>query len=86
MVQMNDAHKCQWNLISVCSENGLSLDGDKPLPDPVPTNWQFNRKPKVSKIFRLSVRVSKMNALARAQLTFQMLTLLQKYLYRESQY
>ena len=30
-------------------------------------------------------RVSKMNAVARAQLTFQMLTLLQKYLYHQSQ-
>ena len=30
---------------------------------------------------RTPVRVSKMNAIARAQLTFQMLTLLQKYLY-----
>ena len=35
---------------------------------------------------RTSVRVSKMDAVARAQLTFQMLTLLQKYLYRQSQY
>ena len=34
---------------------------------------------------RTSVRVSKMNAVARAQLTLQMLTLLQKYLYRQSQ-
>ena len=35
----------------------------------------------VSKTFtRLPVRVSKMNAFARAQLTFQMLTLLQKYI------
>ena len=30
---------------------------------------------------RMSVSVSKMNAVAREQLTFQMLTLLQKYLY-----
>ena len=35
---------------------------------------------------RTPVRVSKMNAVARAQLTFQMLTLLQKYLCRQSQY
>ena len=35
---------------------------------------------------RTSVRVSKMNAVARAQLTVQMLTLLQKYLYCQSQY
>ena len=34
---------------------------------------------------RTSVRVSKMNAAARAQLTFQMLTLLKKYLYRQGQ-
>ena len=34
---------------------------------------------------RTPVRVSKMNAVARAQLTFQMLTLLKKYLYRQSQ-
>ena len=34
---------------------------------------------------RTSVRVSKMNAVARTQLTFQMLTLLIKYLYRQSQ-
>ena len=44
----------------------------------------------LSKIFdtfaRTPVRVSKMNAVARAQLTFQMLTLLQKYLYHQSQY
>ena len=32
------------------------------------------------------VRVLKINDVARAQLTFQMLTLLQKYLYRQSQY
>ena len=32
------------------------------------------------------VPVPKMNAAAHAQLTFQMLTLLQKYLYRQSQY
>ena len=31
---------------------------------------------------RTPVRVSKMNAVAHAQLTYQMLTLLQKYLYR----
>ena len=30
---------------------------------------------------RTSVRVSKMNAVARAQLTFQIFTLLQKYVY-----
>ena len=35
---------------------------------------------------RTTFRVSKMNAIARAQLTFQMLTLLQKYLYGHSQY
>ena len=35
---------------------------------------------------RTSVRVSKMNAVDRAQLTFQMVTLLQKYLYHQSQY
>ena len=41
----------------------------------------------VSKTFtRTSVRESKMNAVARAQLTFQMLTLLKKYLYHQSQY
>ena len=34
---------------------------------------------------RTSARVSKMNAVARAQLTFQILTLLQKHLYRQSQ-
>ena len=33
-----------------------------------------------------SVRESKMNVVARAQSTFQMLTLLQKYLYHQSQY
>ena len=39
----------------------------------------------VSKTFtRTSVRVSKMNAVARAQLTLQMLTLLKKYLYHQS--
>ena len=32
------------------------------------------------------VRVWKMNAVARAQLTFQMLTSFKKYLYRQSQY
>ena len=31
-------------------------------------------------------RVSKMNAVARAQFTFQMLTVLQKYLHCQSQY
>ena len=35
---------------------------------------------------RTPVRESKMNAVDRAQLTFQMLTLLQKYLHRQSQY
>ena len=41
----------------------------------------------VSKTFtRTSVRVSKMNAVACAQITFQMLTLLQTYLYHQSQY
>ena len=35
---------------------------------------------------RTFVRVSQMNAVARAQLTFHMLTFLQKYLYRQSQY
>ena len=35
---------------------------------------------------RTTVRVSKMNTVARTQLAFQMLTLLQKYLYRQSQY
>ena len=43
----------------------------------------------VSKTFynfpRTLVRVSKMNAVARAQLTYQMLTLLKKYLYCQSQ-
>ena len=36
-------------------------------------------------VTRTPVRVSKMNADARAQLTFQMLTLLKNYLYRQSQ-
>ena len=35
---------------------------------------------------RTSVRLSKMNALAHAQLTFQMLSLLHQYLYHHSQY
>ena len=35
---------------------------------------------------RTSVLVSKMNAVARPQLIFQMLTLLQKYVYHQSQY
>ena len=35
---------------------------------------------------RTSVRMSKMNAVARAQSTFRVLTVLQKYLYRQSQY
>ena len=40
----------------------------------------------VSKTFTItSVRVSKLNAVARAQLTFQMLISLQKYRYRKSQ-
>ena len=32
------------------------------------------------------IHVSKVNAVARAQLIFQMLTLLQKYIYHQSQY
>ena len=35
---------------------------------------------------RTPVRVSKTNAVARAQSAFQMLSLLQKYLHRQSQY
>ena len=35
---------------------------------------------------RTPIRVSKMNAVARVQLAFQMLTLLQIYLFRQSQY
>ena len=35
---------------------------------------------------RTPVRVSKMNAISHVQLTFEMLTLLHKYLYRQSQY
>ena len=35
---------------------------------------------------RTPVRVSKMNAVARTQLTFQLLTILQRYLYHQSQY
>ena len=36
--------------------------------------------------FQIKACVSKMNAVARAQLIFQMLTLLQRYLHRQSQY
>ena len=37
-------------------------------------------------IFHKDIRESKMNAAIRAHLTFQILTWLRKYLYRESQY
>ena len=35
---------------------------------------------------RTSVGVSKMNVVARAQLTYQLLTLVKRYLHRQSQY
>ena len=56
--------------------------------------WKFE-SPSGQYIFRLKtfdifkrtpVRVSKMKAFASAQIIFQMLTLLQKYLYRQNQY
>ena len=50
------------------------------LPCPIITPMSLTFK------FQIKACVSKMNAVARAQLIFQMLTLLQRYLHRQSQY
>ena len=49
-----------------------------PCPITTPMNLTFK--------FQIKACVSKMNAVARARSTFQMLTLLQKYLHHQSQY
>ena len=53
---------------------------------PVPLKSKYFLSQNFDTSTRISVRVPKMNAVARAQLAFQMLTLLQKYLYHQSQY
>ena len=57
------------------SDTGLTA-----LPWPITTPMNLTFK------FQIKACVSKMNAVASAQLIFQMLTLLQKYLYRQNQY
>ena len=50
------------------------------LPCPITTPMNLTFK------FQIKACVSKMNVVARAQLIFQMLTLLQRYLHRQSRY